>query len=189
LRIKFKEAGDMKNRADCLKEYGSDYMIGKKVDAGELYKVGKGIYSEVRSVPRLAVLSFEYSDAVITMHSAFYFYDLTDVIPDAYDLCTDRNAAKIRGSDIRQYFAPSPFFEEGAENVDYRGFRIRIYNRERMLIELLRYRTKLPFDYYKEVLHGFRRILPELNMQRIQDYAYRAPKSARIMELLQSEVL
>ena len=179
----------MLSRADCLKKYGSDYMIEKMIEKGELYKVGKEIYSEERAVPRLAVLSFEYPDAVITMHSAFYFYDLTDVIPDAYDLCTDRNAAKIRSSDIRQYFAPSPFFEEGAENVDYRGFRIRIYNRERMLIELLRYRTKLPFDYYKEVLHGFRRILPELNMQRIQDYAYRAPKSARIMELLQSEVL
>ena len=179
----------MLSRADCLKKYGSDYMIEKMIEKGELYKVGKEIYSEERAVPRLAVLSFEYPDAVITMHSAFYFYDLTDVIPDAYDLCTDRNAAKIRGSDIRQYFAPSPFFEEGAENVDYRGFRIRIYNRERMLIELLRYRTKLPFDYYKEVLHGFRRILPELNVQKIQDYAYRAPKSARITELLQLEVL
>ena len=179
----------MLSRADCLKKYGSDYMIEKMIEKGELYKVGKEIYSEERAVPRLAVLSFEYPDAVITMHSAFYYYDLTDVIPDAYDLCTDRNAAKIRGSDIRQYFAPSPFFEEGAENVDYRGFRIRIYNRERMLIELLRYRTKLPFDYYKEVLHGFRRILPELNVQKIQDYAYRAPKSARITELLQLEVL
>ena len=31
----------MKSRAECLTEYGSDYMIRQKVNAGELFKVGK----------------------------------------------------------------------------------------------------------------------------------------------------
>ena len=58
-----------------------------------------------------------------------------------------------------------------------------------MLIELLRYKNKMPYDYYKEVLHSFRKILPKLDMQAIQDYAYEAPKSGKIMEALQTEVL
>ena len=33
----------MKTRAECLKEYGSDYFIEKKIEEGELFKVGKGI--------------------------------------------------------------------------------------------------------------------------------------------------
>ena len=57
------------------------------------------------------------------------------------------------------------------------------------MIELLRYKDKLPYDYYKEVLHNFRRILPQLNIQEIQDYAGEAPKSGRIMKTLQTEVL
>lgn len=179
----------MKNRTDCLNEYGSDYMIQKKVDAGELFKVGKGIYSEDKHVPELAVLAYQYPNAVVTMRNAFYMHGLTDVIPDEYDLSTDRNASKIRGENIKQYFAPSNFFEQGAETVDYKGYPIRVYNKERMLIELLRYKNKLPYDYYKEVLHSFRRILPKLDMQAIQDYAYEAPKSGKIMEALQTEVL
>ena len=47
----------MKSRADCLKEYGSDYMIQQKVDAGALFKIGKGIYSEDKHVPELAVIA------------------------------------------------------------------------------------------------------------------------------------
>ena len=153
----------MKSRAECLTEYGSDYMIQQKVNAGELFKVGKAVYSEEKDVPELAVLAFQYPNAVVTMNSAFYMHGLT--------------------------FSPSGFFEQGVETTDYRGFPIRVYGKERMLIELLRYKSKLPFDYYKEILLNYRKILPHLDMQAIQDYAYEAPKSGKVMETLQMEVL
>lgn len=123
------------------------------------------------------------------MNSAFYLHGLTDVIPDEYDLATDRNAAKIRDSKVKQYFNPSGFFEQGVETVDYQGYPIRMYNKERMLIELLRYKSKLPFDFYKEVVLNYRKIMPKLDMQAIQDYAYEAPRSGKILESLQMEVL
>ena len=42
---------------------------------------------------------------------------------------------------------------------------------------------------YKEVLLNYRKILPQLNIQDIQDYAMAAPKRKMIMEALQMEVL
>ena len=57
-----------------------------------------------------------------------------------------------------------------------------------MLIELVRYKSKLPFDYYKEVLLNYRKILPQLNIQKIQDIALEAPKSNKILEILRLEV-
>ncbi len=179
----------MKSRAECLAEYGSDYMIQQKVDKGELFKVGKAVYSEEKDVPELAVLAYQHPNTVVTMNSAFYMHGLTDVIPDGYDLATERNAAKIRDGRVKQFFVPSGFFEQGIETIDYRGFPVRIYNKERMLIELLRYKSKLPFDYYKEILLNYRRLMPQLDMQAIQDYAFDAPKSGKIMETLQMEVL
>ena len=64
-----------------------------------------------------------------------------------------------------------------------------MYSKERMLIELLRYKSKLPYDYYKEVILNYRKIMPGLNIQMIQDYAYDAPRSGKIMERLQTEVM
>ena len=179
----------MKTRSECLSEYGSDYKIQQKIDARELYRVGKAIYSEKEHVPELAVLALKYPKAVVTMRSAFYMHGLTDVIPDEYDFATERDAAKIRDERIKQFFSPDGFFKQGAITIDYRGYPIRIYNKERMLIELLRYKSKLPFDYYKEVLLNYRRIMPQLNIQMIQDYTCEAPKSGKIMETLQIEVL
>jgi hypothetical protein len=118
MRIKFKkqEAGTMKTRAECIKKYGSDYFIEKKIEEGKLFKVGKGIYSETKHVPEMAMFVYKYPNAVVTMKSAFFFYGLTDVIPDECDLATTRNAAKIKDERVKQYFVRDDFFEEGIEN-------------------------------------------------------------------------
>lgn len=58
-----------------------------------------------------------------------------------------------------------------------------------MLIELVRYKSKLPFDYYKEIILNYRKLLPRLDIQKIQDYALMAPKSNKVLEILQMEVL
>ncbi|MBQ9252302.1 MAG: hypothetical protein IJ188_06685 [Clostridia bacterium] len=179
----------MKTRKECLAEYGSDYKIQQMVEAGKLFRVGKALYSEEKYVPELAVLARKYPKAVVTMRNAFYMYGLTDMVPDEYDLATERDAAKIKDKRVKQFFSPPGFFEQGITTSEYKGYQIRLYSRERMLIELIRYKSKLPFDYYKEILLNFRKIMPQLNIQVIQDYAYEAPKSAKIMETLQMEVL
>lgn len=179
----------MKSRSECLKELGSDYMIQKKISSGELFKVGKAVYSEDKYVPEIAVLSFLYPNAVITMRNAFYIYGLTDVIPDDYDLATDRNASKIKNEHVKQYFYPVNFFNQGIVQIEYKGYPVRIYSKERMLVELLRYKNKLPYDYYKEVLLNYRKLIFQLDIQAVQDYTMNAPKSSKIMEILQSEVM
>lgn len=176
-------------RTECLKRYGSNYYVQKEIDAGRLYRIEKGIYSNTPHVPELAVITLKYPKAIVTMQSAFYHYGLTDVIPDVYDLATDRDAAKISDSRVRQFFIPKNSFLDGVTTKEEQGYTFRIYNRERMLIELLRYKNILPFDLYKEILQNYRRIIQQLRIQEIQDYALAAPKSNMIMDALQMEVL
>ena len=179
----------LKSRKECLEQYGSDYYIRQRVEAGELHRIGKGIFAEESFVPELALISWKYPKAVLTMLSAFYHYGLTDVIPDQYDLATDRDAAKIADPRIHQYFVPKESLLLGATSAEERGISFQIYDRERMLVELLRYKSKLPFDLYKEVLLNYRRIMPQLDIQKIQDYALAVPKSNMILNALQMEVL
>lgn len=178
----------MKTRAECIEMYGSDYNIEKKIEAGELFKLGKGIYSEKKYVPEIAIFVYKYPNAVVTMESAFFFHGLTDVIPNKCDLATTRDAAKIRDERVKQYFVQDSFFEEGIEIADYKGYDIKVYNKERMLIELARYKSKLPFDYYKEIILNYRKLLSRLDIQKIQDYALMSPKSNKVLEIIQMEV-
>ena len=63
-----------------------------------------------------------------------------------------------------------------------------MYNKERLLIELLRNKNKLPYDYYKEILINYRTIVHDLDIPMIQDMAMVLPKSGMIMDTLQTEV-
>ena len=177
------------SRQECLARFGSDYFIDKQIAAGNLFRLGNGVFAEQKHVPENAIISYRYPHGVITLLSAFYHYGLTDVIPEACDLATDRNAAKIRDSRVKQVFIPDVILYRGAIMDQEHDYPIRIYSRERLLIELLRYKNKLPFDLYKEVLVNFRKIITQLNMQDIQDYGMAAPKRKMIMEALQMEVL
>ncbi|MBR1856460.1 MAG: hypothetical protein IJ803_05250 [Oribacterium sp.] len=56
-------------------------------------------------------------------------------------------------------------------------------------MHFIRYKSKLPYDYYKEIVLNYRRILPTLDVQEIQDLTLAAPKSNKEFEVLQAEVL
>ncbi len=175
--------------SECIQKYGNRYNLKKKLSQGELYQLEKGIYADKKYIPEFQIISKKYPAAVFTLNSAFYYHRLTDVIPEKYYLATDRASTKISDSRVVQIFENGNQLELGAENIEYSGAYIYMYNKERMLIELLRYKNKLPFDYYKEILNNYRKIIDELDMQMVQDMAMASPKSRMIMETLQLEVL
>ena len=177
------------SRQECLSRFGSDYFIEQRIAAGNLFRLGNGVFAEQKHVPENAIISHRYPHGVITLLSAVYHYGLTDVIPDVCDLATSRRAAKMRDVRVRQYFVPDEILYQGAIIDQDHGYPIRLYSKERLLIELLRYKNKLPFDLYKEVLLSFRKIITQLNMQDIQEYAMAVPKRQMVMEALQMEVL
>ena len=47
---------------------------------------------------------------------------------------------------------------------------------------------ELPFTYYKEILRNYRRILPQLNAEKIRNYAESVPKSDKVIRTIQTEV-
>lgn len=178
----------MKSHSECIQEYGSDYRIQQQINAGVLFKIDKGVYSEKEYVPEIAVICFKYPSSVITLNTAFYLYGLTDEIPDEYYLATKREAAPITNALVKQIFMDKSLLDVGKTTIDEKGYQIPIFDKERMLIELIRYKSKLPFNYYKEIICNYRRILPQLDPEKIRDYAEVMPKRNMIIRVLKTEV-
>ena len=178
----------MKSRAQCIREYGSDYFIRKKLEKGELFLIEKGIYDERSFVPELALLCYKYPNAILTMDTAFYVHGICDEPPLLTDMATDRDSAKIRDSRVRQYFEPKGFFRTGVMRASFLGYSLPVYDRERMLIELIRHRGKLSHERYKQLIGAYRKLISEMDTQKLMLYASMAPKSASITRSLEIEV-
>jgi hypothetical protein len=174
--------------SNCLKEWQSDYQIKRQIKNGDLYQIEKGVYSDEPFASTLAVITFKYPKGIITMDSAFYYHGLTDVIPDVIHLATDKHAIYINDKRVHQYYVPSNILNVGVTILRRRDATIRIYDKERMLIELLRFKNKFPFDYYKEIIGNYRNIIYNLDIERIQDYAASFPRSKMINDALEMEV-
>lgn len=175
--------------SDCIKKYKSDYQIRKQISLHKLYKIEPGIYSDKKYESCTAVVMNKYPRAVFTLNSAFYYQGLTDTIPQKYYLLTDKDDAKISDKRIKQCFDNYSSMDIGVEIIEYNDDEIRVFSKERLLIELVRNRKKLAFDYYKEIIGNYRKIIYELDFQAIEEYAEKLPKTELVMNTIKMEVL
>ena len=133
-------------------------------------------------------MQWRYPESVITLGTAYYYYDLTDVIPETYDFLTARNARRIQDDRIRQYYIPAEVLKVGMIVRDCNGERIRTYDLERLVIETARMKCALPSDLYKEVISAFRKRTDEIIPAKIGEYLERFPKRDRIERIIDEEV-
>ena len=174
---------------ECLDKYGSDYQLKKEITGGTIFMKEKGIYSTKRNVSEIDVILRKYPKTVCTGKSAFYYHSLTDVIPDHYFLATRRTDTRIKDSRIIQSFLKDEIFDAGITEIQYNNSNIRIYDKERMLIELMRFKSKISMDYYKEIINNYRKITFELDFGIVEDYATMFKSGAKLMNMIQMEVL
>lgn len=172
-----------------LKDKGmSNYNINKKVENKELYKIENGLYSDTEKYNQLEYIVKKYPNSIFTSESAFFYLGLTDYIPSKYFLATKHNAKKIENDKIEQIFMANHFFETGKSEMNYNNVKINIYNKERMLIELIRNKNTIPFDYYKEIISNYREIADEIDMSLLADYLDCFTNGKRIFEIIHREV-
>ena len=172
----------------CMDKYGTDYNLKKAVNDGTLFQIEKGIYADRDRVSELELVMFKYPNAILTLDSAFYYHGLTDVIPDKYILNTGRNASKIRNKKIKQYFCSEALLDIGKTQMDHQGVDIRIYDLERLMIELIKYRSKLPYDYYKEIVRSYRERVYDIDTEKLQEYLPMFPARVKIQSIIEEEI-
>lgn len=131
----------------------------------------------------------KYPRAIFTGESAYYYLGFTDIIPDYYCLATRRGDTRIKDKQVKQTFVNDNLYEFGKCTIEYQNTNISIYSKERLLVDLVRFRSKIPFDYYKEVIGNYRRVVNDLDFFNIEDYVGRLKRGKKIMDTIQLEVM
>ena len=173
---------------ELIKKLKSDYQIQKAVSNKKYYKIEKGLYSDKEFVNPLEIILKKYPNAIFTSDSAYYYYDLTDVIPDYFYLATKRTDSRINDKNVKQIFIPNELFDFGKTQIEIENIIINIYNEERMLVELIRKKNIMPFDYYKELITSYRKKSDKLDIYKIQEYISYYKNESSLYDTLMREV-
>ena len=158
------------------------------IEEGKIFKIEKGIYSDKKDVNYLEIISKKYPNAIFTMDSAFYYHNLTDVIPEKEHLALKRDSTKISDSRIKVVYYQDKFFDIGKSTLNINGVEVKVYDKERMLIELIRNRNSIGFDYYKEIIENYREIKETLNTKKIAEYISNFAIENHLYDVIMKEV-
>ena len=153
------------------------YSIRNKISKGVLFLVERGLFSD-KANPYFdeAYICAKYPNAIITGLSAFYYYDLTDQIPQDIYVATAQHSYPIRRKGVIQSYQEPSFFSIGRTMIKVESGYINIYDIERTFIELIRLREKYPAELYYEVMGSFRKIKDKIDFYKVQQYLKAFPR-------------
>ncbi len=169
--------------------YKSDIEIKNALEKDLIYKIEYGLYSDRKINSKLEIISKKYEKCIFNSDSAFFYHGLTDNIPIKYHFATKRGSQKIKDDNIIQTYMDDKYFDIGDSFIYYNNIKIRIYDKERMLIELVRNKNKISYDMYKEIINNYRDIIDSLNILKLQRYLEKFNDGEKYLKIIQEEVL
>ncbi len=176
-------------KSECCEKFGGMFRVKEMIRLGSLHRVAYGIYSDGTRHRDVEILQKRYPSSVVTLQSAYYYYDLSDFVPEKCHLAVERGSSQIDDPTVVECFVPKGTGGIGVERVTLRDTPLRIFDKERLLIETIRLRTKLPYEIYREVIGNYRQIANELYFAKVEDYLESFPKRKLIFDVIKKEVL
>lgn len=148
----------------------SDYQIKKKLQDKTLYLVAKGVYSTEEKYDPLEVLVKKHPNVILTLETACICYSLIKEEHTKYYVATKQKDRKIKDENVKQIFMTDSLYSVGANVVTYKHYNIRIYDLERLLIEVVRSKTNMEYEKYEQIINSYRKISKLLNKDKINKY-------------------
>lgn len=148
----------------------------KLIADGYVEKIRRGYYqwinpddfSEVGTVIRL------FPDAILCMDTALRYYGYSDRTPGNWHLAVSKDSGKSRFKIdypfVKPYYVEPAVLELGLTTGTMDGHAIRIYDKERLICDCLRYRNKMDKEIFNKAIQKYIAD-PEKSIPKLMEYA------------------
>lgn len=135
--------------------------VQRLVQEGYVEKIRHGYYqwvdyedfSEVGTVMRL------FPDAVLCMETALWYYGYSDRTPGRWQLAVSKDSCKSRFNIdypfVKPHYLAPTVVELGVTKGDIDGHAVRIYDKDRVLCDCLRYRNKMDREIFTKAIRNY----------------------------------
>lgn len=151
----FKKHNGYLHTKDLQGNRQQQYHLQKMVKEGVVYKLKRGLYKHpyYATLSPLQEVSLMYPKAVICMHSACIYYNLTTYMPHVNHLAI-RHKQKLTLADfppVKLYYWLDDIFSQHIVEQN----NIRIYSLERTVCDVIKYNIQMGQDMVKEVAENY----------------------------------
>lgn len=125
----------------------------EKVRYGYYQWVNPDGFSEVSTVSRL------FPDGIFCMETALRYYGYSDRTPGQWNLAVSKDSGKSRFKIdypfVKPYYIEPAVLELGLTEGNMDGHEIRIYDKERLICDCLRYRNKMDKEIFNKAIQNY----------------------------------
>lgn len=135
--------------------------IQQLIQEGYIEKVRYGYYqwidpddfSEIGTINRL------FPDAILCMNTALRYYGYSDRTPSNWHLSVSKDSCKSRFKIdypfVKPYYVEPSVLELGLTIGEIDGHNIRIYDKDRVICDCLRYRNKMDKEIFNKAIQSY----------------------------------
>lgn len=130
------------------------------VEEGKLIRIKSGYYTDrIDRFTEEELIARLFPDARLCMDSALYAYGYISQKPYGWHLAVDKNTSKARFRmdypKVIPYYTEPEALEIGSVTMELWGNTYRIYDRERLICDCLKYEAKLDREVFKEAIQSY----------------------------------
>ena len=167
-----------------LNELGIDYRrILDFVEKGDLVRIKNGYYTiRISDFSEDELIARLFPDCVLNLESGLYAYGYLEHKPYGYQLSVDKNTSKSRFKldfpQVTPLYAEPETLELGVTEVE-----MKIFEKERLICECLKYEDKMERELFKEGLLSYIRD-PKKDVAKLMKYA----RERRVVKKVQTMI-
>lgn len=155
------KTGGMITTSQIEKSGISRVLIPTFIDEGILVKEARGIYYYADEFPDdLHIIQANNPRVVYSYGTALYLWDMSDRTPHVWDVSVPQgfNATRLKkdNKNIRLHYINADKWSVGiTETLTPDGNKVRLYDKERCIIDLIKKKDKIDKQLYLQALHEY----------------------------------
>lgn len=176
-------------KKSTLNELGIDYRrILDFVEKGDLIRLKNGYYTiRISDFSEEELMVKLFPDAVLNLESALYAYGYISKKPFGWRLAVDKNTSKSRFKmdypKVIPMYAEPETLEIGVTEIDFGGGKMKIFDKERLICDCLKYEDKMEREFFKEGVMAYIKD-PKKDIAKLMQYA----RERRVVKKVQNVI-
>lgn len=194
---------DIKSLNDIFKDY--DYVmttaqlsavklyyrdIQQMLNEGLIEKIKRGYYHWIDSYGKaeIVIINRLFPDGVLCMDTALFYYKYSDRTPAEWHITIDKNTSRQRTQVeypmIKAYRVESELLPLGETEGEIDSQKVRIYDRDRTICDVLRNMNKMDKEIFNKAIQGYVKD-PQKNIPNLMQYAKALRVQKRVKDIIE----
>lgn len=189
IRNIFERYGGMMKTVELSKERLYYQNIQSLLDKGLIEKIRYGYYRwvETDKTSEADIIVKLFPDGILCMDSALQYYGYIDEVPSEWHIAVSKDSGKSRFNIdypyVKPYYIEPSLLSIGVETIEIDGVQIKVFDRDRMICDCLRYRNRMDNETFNRAIKGYIND-PLRNISHLNRYADELRVSKKARDLL-----